>query len=122
VIAAQEVENRSYDQSIQSAMNDSYIQVQAIERFRPDPDRLYDVDTTARLAGVPRRSVLVYCRWGLVHPTTSPEVQGWYFSSEAIGAIRRAEYLRANRGVNLAGLRVIFELMDEFGRRRPTFW
>lgn len=98
------------------------MQVQAIERFRPDPDRLYDVDMTARLAGVPRRSVLVYCRWGLVHPTTSPEVQGWYFSSEAIGAIRRAEYLRVNRGVNLPGLRVIFELAEEVECELPIYW
>ena len=41
-----------------------------MERFRPDPGRLYDVDMTARLAGVPRHSVLVYCRWGFVHPAT----------------------------------------------------
>ena len=109
-------------QPIESVMNNTSIQVQAIERFRPDPHRLYDVDTTARLAGVPRRSVLIYCRWGLVRPTTSPELQGWYFSSDAIGAIRRAEYLRANRGVNLSGLRVIFELFHEFGRRGPAFW
>jgi DNA-binding transcriptional MerR regulator len=95
-------------------MKDSFNQSQAIERFRPDPDRLYDVDMSARLAGVPRRSVLIYCRWGLVRPTARPEVQGWYFSTDAIGAIRRAEYLRANRGVNLPGLRVIFELMHEF--------
>ena len=103
-------------------MNDSFVQVQAIERFRPDPDRLYDVDMTARLAGVPRRSVLIYCRWGLVRPSPSPEVRGWYFSTDAIAAIRPAEYLRANRGVNLPGLRVIFELMDEFGRGRSSFW
>lgn len=103
-------------------MNDSFIKVQTIERFRPDPGRLYDMEMTARLAGVPRRSVLIYCRWGLVRPTTSPEVQGWYFSTDAIGAIRRAEYLRTNRGVNLPGLRVIFELMDEFvsQERKPN--
>ena len=94
-------------------MNDSFVQVQALQRFRPDPGRLYDVDTTARLAGVPRRWVLVYCRWGVVRPTTNPEVQGWYFSSDAISAIRRAEYWRANRGVNLPGLRVIFELVEK---------
>ena len=98
------------------------ITVQAIERFRPDPARLYDVDMTARLAGVPRRSVLVYCCWGLVRPTASPEVQGWYFSSDVIAAIRRAEYLRANRGVNLAGLRVIFELVEELECELPTCW
>jgi len=103
-------------------MNDSFIQVQALERFRPDPDRLYDVDMTARLAGVPRRSVLIYCRWGLVRPTTNPDVHGWYFSSDAIGAIRRAEYLRANRGVNLSGLRVIFKLLEDLECELPAAW
>ena len=100
-------------------MNHSMIPFQAIERFQPDPYQIYDVDMTARLAGVPRRSVLVYCRWGLVRPATNPEVQGWYFSSHAIGAIRRAEYLRAIRGVNLPGLRVIFELVETQERELP---
>lgn len=65
-------------------MNDHFTRPQAVERFRPDPGRLYDVDMTARLAGVPRHSVLVYCRWGFVHPATDPEYEGWYFDSEAI--------------------------------------
>ena len=54
-------------------MNDSFTRPRTVERFRPDPGRLYDVDMTARLAGVPRHSVLVYCRWGFVHPATDPE-------------------------------------------------
>ncbi len=34
----------------QSKVNDSFIQIQAIERFRPDPDRLYDVDMAQALS------------------------------------------------------------------------
>ena len=103
-------------------MNDSFVQVQAVERFRPDPDRLYDVDMTARLAGVPRHAVFVYCRWGFVRPATNPKYEGWYFDSDAISAIRWAEYLRTNCGVNLPGLRVIFKLVEELECELPTFW
>lgn len=77
---------------------------------------------TARPAGVPRHSVLVYCRWGFVHPATNPEYEGWYFDSDAIGAIRWAEYLRASCGVNLPGVRVIFQLVDQLGHKRPGNW
>ena len=101
-------------------MKDSFIRPRTVERFRPDPTRLYDVDMTARLAGVPRHSVLVYCRWGFVHPSTDPELEGWYFDSNAIAAIRSAEYLRVNRGVNLPGIRFIFQLVEEFGQKLPT--
>ena len=103
-------------------MNDSFTRRQTVERFRPDPGRLYDVDMTARLASVPRHSVLVYCRWGFVHPATDPESEGWYFDSDAISAIRWVEYLRASRGVNLPGVRVIFQLVEEVGRKRPVDW
>ena len=65
-------------------MNTPFVRTHAVERFRPDPGRLYDVDMTARLAGVPRRSVLVYCRWGFVAPETNPELVGWHFSTDAI--------------------------------------
>ena len=103
-------------------MNNNFIRPQAVERFRPDPSRLYDVDMTARLAGMTRHSVLVYCRWGLVRPATNPEYEGWYFDSDAIGAIRWAEYLRVSRGVNLPGVRVIFQLVEDLGRRHSLNW
>lgn len=102
-------------------MNDIFIRPQTVERFRPEPGRLYDVDMTARLAGVPRRSVLVYCRWGFVHPATNPEDDGWYFDSNAISAIRWAEHLHVSRGVNLPGVRVIFQLVEELGCRPPRW-
>ena len=69
-----------------------------------------------------RKCVEGYCRWGFVHPATNPEYEGWYFDSDAIGAIRWAEYLRVNRGVNLSGVRVIFQLVEDLGRKRPANW
>ena len=40
----------------------------AIELFQPDPNLLYSLDATAHFAGVSRRSILIYCREGLVQP------------------------------------------------------
>ena len=40
----------------------------AMELFQPKPDVLYSFDAAAHLAGVPRRSILIYCRAGLVRP------------------------------------------------------
>ena len=101
-------------------MNEPAVCVHAVERFRPDPNRLYDVAMTARLAGVPRRVVLVYCRWGLVRPSTNPEIEGWYFNSETISAIRRIEYFRVHQGVNLPGIRIITQLLEELERNMPS--
>jgi hypothetical protein len=58
-------------------MTHSAVRAQVVERFQPDPARLYDLEWTSRLAGVPRHSVLVYCRRGLVRPATDPERHGW---------------------------------------------
>ena len=102
-------------------MNISFVRTtHAVERFRPDLGRLYDVDMTARLAGVARRSVLVYCRWGFVAPATNPELAGWHFSAETIDAIRQIEHLRVQQGVNLPGIRIILGLLAEFGRQFPS--
>ena len=40
----------------------------ALELFQPKPSVLYSLDAAAHLAGVPRRSILIYCRAGLVRP------------------------------------------------------
>ena len=40
----------------------------ALELFQPYPDVLYSLEATAHLARVPRRSILIYCRAGLVRP------------------------------------------------------
>ena len=45
-----------------------------------------------------------------------PEIGALAFDDEAIYTIRRVEYLRSHRGINLDGIRMIFELMSEVRR------
>jgi hypothetical protein len=58
-----------------------------------------------------------------------PECGGYYFNDEGIRTLRRIPYLNSELGINLAGVRMIFDLLNEiehlrnevrFLRERPT--
>ena len=42
-----------------------------------------------------------------------PTCGGWWFDDEAIRALRRIEYLRADCGINLTGIKLIMDLTKE---------
>jgi DNA-binding transcriptional MerR regulator len=85
----------------------------ALELFQPKPGVLYSLDVTARLAGIPRRSILIYCRAGLVRPVVQPPYGVMEFTEEAIYALRRVEHLRTVHGLDFAWIKTIFDLLDE---------
>ena len=85
----------------------------ALELFQPKPNVLYTLDTVAHLAGVPRRSILIYCRAGLVRPVAQPPYGVMVFTEEAVYAVRRIERLRTGHGLELAWLKAMFDLLDE---------
>jgi DNA-binding transcriptional MerR regulator len=88
----------------------------ALELFQPKPNVLYSLDVAAHLAGVPRRSILIYCRAGLVRPVVQPPYGVMEFTEEAIYTLRRIEYLRTIHGLDLAWLKTMFDLLDEVER------
>lgn len=90
----------------------------ALELFQPNPDVLYNLDAAAHLAGVPRRSILIYCRAGLVRPVFQPPYGVMEFTEETIHTIRRIEHLRTAHGIDLAWLKSMFDLLDEVERLR----
>ena len=90
----------------------------ALELFQPQPNALYALDTAARLAGVPRRSILIYCRAGLVRPVVQPPFGMMQFTEEAIHMVRQIEQSRAAYGVDLPWIKTLFELLDEVERLR----
>jgi DNA-binding transcriptional MerR regulator len=89
-----------------------------LELFQPKPDALYGLDAAAHLAGVPRRSLLIYCRAGLIQPVLQPPYGLMVFTEEAIHTARRIEYLRAVRGIDVALIKTLFELIEEVERLR----
>jgi len=92
--------------------------LQALELFQPEPGVLYSLDATARLAGITRRSILIYCRAGLVRPVIQPPYGVMEFTEEAIYTLRRIEYLRTAHGLDLAWIKTMFDLLDEVERLR----
>jgi DNA-binding transcriptional MerR regulator len=85
----------------------------ALMVFQPEPNILYGLDTTAHLAGVPRRSLLVYCRAGLIQPIIQQPNEAMAFTDEAIYTIRRLEQLRTMHRSDLAWLKTIMALQNE---------
>ncbi len=90
----------------------------AMELFQPKPNVLYSLDVTAHLAGVTRRSILIYWRAGLVKPVIQPPYGVMEFTEEAIYTLRQIEHLRTVQGLDLAWIKVMFDLLDEVERLR----
>ncbi len=94
------------------------VTVRELQVFEPDPEAVYTIETAARLVGVGRHRILVYYRQGLVSPVVDPQCGGYYFNDEGVRTLRRIEYLHTDRGINLAGTRMILELQNEVERLR----
>lgn len=87
-----------------------------VQVFDPQPGVVYNLDALVHVTGVSRRSILVYCKTGLVQPSSNPETEALTFTEEAVYTVRRIEHLRNSMGINLAGVRMILELMREVRR------
>ncbi|MBU1565675.1 MAG: hypothetical protein KJ630_08605 [Proteobacteria bacterium] len=85
----------------------------ALVVFQPEPNILYSLDAAAHFAGVPRRSLLIYCRAGLVQPIFQQPNGAMTFTDEAIYAVRRLEHLRAMHHNDLAWIKTVMELQNE---------
>jgi DNA-binding transcriptional MerR regulator len=85
----------------------------SLELFHPLPGSVYSLETVVHLTGASRRSILVYCKSGLVRPQGDPETDALSFDEEGIYQIRQIEHLRSRHGINLAGIQIIFELLSE---------
>lgn len=90
----------------------------AIELFQHNPNVLYSLDATAHLAGVSRRSILIYARAGLVRPVFQPPYGVMAFTEETIYTVRRIEDLRGAHGLNVVWIKTMFDLLEEVERLR----
>src|SRR5262245_17437239 len=92
------------------------IPTEELQINEPGPGVFYSLDAVVHLTGVSRRTILVYCKSGLVRTAGDAQQGEFSFDDEAIYRIRRVEHLRTVHGVNLAGIRMIFDLMNELRR------
>src|SRR5438093_7021910 len=89
----------------------------ALQVLQPDPHAVYTIEVAAELARVPRRLIVLYYKHGLISPVSDPS-GGWNFDNDAIRLLRPIEYLRVAYGLNLAGIKLVFGLMEEVERLR----
>jgi DNA-binding transcriptional MerR regulator len=87
-----------------------------IQLFEPPANALYTIDSAAHLAHVPRRTIAVYYKHGLVSSTVDPARNGYYFDKEAIRTLQRIEDLRTVCRNDLAVVKMILDLTNEIER------
>ena len=92
------------------------VTVRELQLFEPDPDAVYTIEAAANLTHTRRHQILVYYKQGLISSVVDPGCGGYYFNDEGIRALRRIEYLHSDRGINMAGTRMILELQNEVER------
>ena len=81
-----------------------------IQLFDPPPDVIYTIEATAHFTGVPRRTILVYCKHRLLSPIKDAANGGYSFNRDDIRTLRRIEALRLICGNDLAGIKIILDL------------
>ena len=88
----------------------------AIQLFEPPENAVYTIDATAHLVGVPRRTILVYCKHRLLSPVINGRYGGYCFDRDAVHVLRRIEALRVVCGDDLSGIKIILDLTKELER------
>jgi MerR family transcriptional regulator/heat shock protein HspR len=86
-------------------------------RLDRDPTRpVYVISVAARIVSVHPRTLRIYEDEGLIEPARTPTNIRLY-SDEDIRRIMWIRHLTQERGVNLAGIRILFELEERLGVR-----
>ena len=91
---------------------------QTPEIFEPGAESVYTLEAFVRITGLPRRSILVYCRSGLLRPHGDTNTDGLHFDDECVRAVRQIELLREHHGISLNGVKIIFDLLHELEATR----
>lgn len=87
-----------------------------IELYDPPFDAIYTIEATAHFAGVPRRTILVYCKHQLLSPEKDAANGAYSFNRDDVRTLRRIDALRAICGDDLAGIKIILDLTDALER------
>ncbi len=90
---------------------------QTLRIFEPDPGAVYSIEITERLTQIPRRTIAVYAKHGLISPVAE-QSGGLFFDEEAIRMLGRIEQLRTSYRVNLPGIKMILRLLEELEQRQ----
>lgn len=79
----------------------------------PSNQAPYTLEELARLAGVPPALVQRYLDEGLLASVAGNARTSWFFDDNTLFQLRRIQRLRHELGVNIAGVAVIHELLQQ---------
>lgn len=88
----------------------------AVIRLRivsPSNEAPYTIEDLARRGGVTPALVQRYLDEGLLAPVAGNARTSWFFDDNALFELRRIQRLRRELGVNIAGVAVIRELLQQ---------
>ena len=83
---------------------------------RRDPDRI-SLETLADWTRVHPQRIEYYIEYGLLEPCERLGRQ-LFFTTSAVSRVRTIERLRQEMGVNLAGIAIILDLLEQLQRSR----
>ena len=86
----------------------------ALAAFEPSG---YSLEMVVHLTGVGRETLVQYCAHGLL-PVPAKDLEAAAFDDQLVCAIRRIVFLQERHGINLAGVRIISELLAEVEQLR----
>lgn len=75
----------------------------------PMPEASYSLEIVSELTGVSTQTIVQYQEHGLIQPA---------FNDETIRALRRIEHLRETCEMNLAGVKLLTQLLEEVEQLR----
>lgn len=75
----------------------------------------YTLEVLAEITGISAKTILHYQEHGLIHPLGGG---GSLFDDEAVRTLHRIEHLRDTCGLNLNGLKLLTDLLDEIEQLR----
>ena len=83
----------------------------------PAVPRRYTLATVMHITGIDRATLLEYCEAGLL-PVEPARMEAAEFDDHLVCTLRQIEFLRETHGVNLAGIRMIHQLLAEVEQLR----
>ena len=86
--------------------------------FELNVEATYSLDVIAELSGVSAQTILQYSERGLISPVAETGSQGFQFDEETLRTLRRIEQLSTSCEMNMEGLKLMLELMDEVEQLR----
>jgi DNA-binding transcriptional MerR regulator len=86
--------------------------------FELNVEATYSLDVIAELSGVTPQTILQYTERGLISPVADTGPRGFQFDEKTLRTLRRIENLLTTCEMNMDGLKLMLDLMDEVEQLR----